>query len=469
MAISTEQAILNILKVYYVDKVQNLLFRNSPILKEIGKMRVEGKEQRFPAIYSRGGAVAGDATVAEAKSASNVKNAEFQVVPGQLFSIFTYNAKEVQASLSKKGAYMKVAGNKAFAATEAFRKTLAAALYGRGYGEISMLAAGTTLTTSGTATLTLSNSAIMKIDVGSALVVKPSVSSSTINAKLDVDAINGNSVDVTVVSATGGAYTTLATDVLALDGSMDASGNPLLPVGLSGWLPAVAGRTGVNWTTYITPTFFGVQRLINTEGLAGNFVDGAALSHTKKKDTVQALLQRCRRRGSTADLIAMNDEDFLELSQEIETTNTYFTATSTKESKKASVGIAEVSASFSTNFVDNIYDDPYLEKGVFYILDKNDLELWTYTNADAVADGIASNNPGKQNPEEFDNAGRENDPYKLLIDDFVTVEPAALTTNGSAVRVVLNFFGSFVVLNPSNAGVGLFHDAVTANITAYSL
>ena len=95
--------------------------------------------------------------------------------------------------------------------------------------------------------------------------------------------------------------------------------------------------------------------------------------------------------------------------------------------------------------------------------------MWTYTNADAVADGIASNNPGKQNPEEFDNAGRENDPYKLLIDDFVTVEPAALTTNGSAVRVVLNFFGSFVVLNPSNAGVGLFHDAVTANITAYSL
>lgn len=467
MAISTEQAILNILKVYYVDKVQNLLFRNSPVLKEIGKMRVEGKEQRFPAIYSRGGAVAGDATVAETKSAQNVKNAEFAVTPGQLFSIFTYNAKEVQASLSKKGAYMKVAGNKAFAATEAFRKTLAAALYGRGYGEVSMLAAGTTLTASATATLTLSNSAIMKIDVGSTLVVKPSVASSTVNAKLDVDAINGNDVTVTVISATGGAYTTLATDVLALDGSMDASGNPLLPVGLAGWIPAVNGRTGATWTSYITPTFMGVQRLVNVEGLAGNFVNGISVD-TKKKDTVQKLIQRCRRRGSEADLIVMNDEDFLELSQEIETTNTYFTATSTKEKKKASVGISEVSASFSTNFIDNIYDDPYLEKGIFYVLDRDALELWTYTNAEAVNDGIAGNNPGKQNPEEFDNAGRENDPYKLLLEDFITVEPGSLTTNGSSVRVILNFFGSFVVLNPSNVGVGFFHDAVVAKLTAYS-
>ena len=466
MAISTEQAILNILKVYYVDKVQNLLFRNSPVLKEIGKMRVEGKEQRFPAIYSRGGAVAGDAVVAETKSAQNVKNAEFAVTPGQLFSIFTYNAKEVQASLSKKGAYMKVAGNKAFAATEAFRKTLAAALYGRGYGEVSMLAAGTTLTTSSTATLTLSNSAIMKIDVGSTLVVKPSVASSTINAKLDVDAINGNTVSVTVISATGGAYTTLATDVLALDGSMDASGNPLLPVGLAGWIPAVNGRTGATWTSYITPTFMGVQRLVNVEGLAGNYINGS--SDTKKKDTVQKLIQRCRRRGSEADLIVMNDEDFLELSQEIESTNTYFTATSTKEKKKASVGISEVSASFSTNFIDNIYDDPYLEKGIFYVLDRDALELWTYTNAEAVNDGIAGNNPGKQNPEEFDNAGKENDPYKLLLEDYITVEPGSLTTNGSSVRVILNFFGSFVVLNPSNVGVGFFHDAVLTSITAYS-
>ena len=466
MALGVTDQVRNILKSYYHDKVEQVLLRESPILPALKTMRVEGKEFKFVTPYDGSGAVSANFNKAKALAAETVRNAEFTVTPGKIFAPYSMNADEVQASLSKKGAYMKVAGNKAFAATEAFRKTLAAALYGRGYGEVSMLAAGTTLTTSSTATLTLSNSAIMKIDVGSTLVVKPSVASSTINAKLDVDAINGNTVSVTVISATGGAYTTLATDVLALDGSMDASGNPLLPVGLAGWIPAVNGRTGATWTSYITPTFMGVQRLVNVEGLAGNYINGS--SDTKKKDTVQKLIQRCRRRGSEADLIVMNGEDFLELSQEIESTNTYFTATSTKEKKKASVGISEVSASFSTNFIDNIYDDPYLEKGIFYVLDRDALELWTYTNAEAVNDGIAGNNPGKQNPEEFDNAGKENDPYKLLLEDYITVEPGSLTTNGSSVRVILNFFGSFVVLNPSNVGVGFFHDAVLTSITAYS-
>ena len=127
-AISADEAIMNILKVWYKDGVENLLFRNSPVVKDINKTRVEGKQQNFAAVYSRGGAVAGDFLIAEAKAAQNVRNAEFKVTPGQMFSVFSYNAKEVQASLSKKGAYMKVAGNKAFAATEAFRKTMAVRL-----------------------------------------------------------------------------------------------------------------------------------------------------------------------------------------------------------------------------------------------------------------------------------------------------------------------------------------------------
>ena len=151
MAISTEASILNILKVWYKDGVENLLFRNSPLLKEITKTRVEGKTQNFAALYGRGGAVSADFLVAQAKAAKTARNAEFSVVPGDLFSVYSMNAKEVQASLSKRGAYMKVAGNKLFAATEAFRKTLAASLYGRGFGEISYLDATSLAFTANTA------------------------------------------------------------------------------------------------------------------------------------------------------------------------------------------------------------------------------------------------------------------------------------------------------------------------------
>ena len=137
--ITADQGIKNILKVWYKEGVENLLVpRNDPLLREVKFTKVEGKEQRFAALYSRGGAVSADFLVAKNKAARTAKNAEFVVTPGQLFSSYVFNAKEVQSSLSKRGAYMKIAGNKFFAANQAFRSTLAASLYGRGFGEIGL-------------------------------------------------------------------------------------------------------------------------------------------------------------------------------------------------------------------------------------------------------------------------------------------------------------------------------------------
>lgn len=470
MAITADSAILALLKTWYKDGVENLLFRNSPVVKEIGKTRVEGKEQRFATIYSRGGAVAGDALIAQKKAAQNVKNAEFIVTPGQLFTLFAYNAKEVQASLSKRGAYMKVAGNKAFAAAESMRKTLAAAFYGRGYGELAILGSdNASAIAAGSAgsdiELVLADSVIMKIDVGSDLVVKSSISNATEAGLITVKAIDGNTVTATVVTAYASAT---ATDVLALAGSMDSNGNPILPMGIDGWLPVVGARTGADWNSYKSQTFFGVNRSVNVEGLMGNFYYDATA--TKKSEEIQRLLQRCRRRGSKADFIVLNDEDWFDVASEIQSTNTYFTQTTTASKRKANVGLSKVTAGFSTNFIDVIYDDPYCPKGKFYILDKDDVELWAYTNAETVQeDSVSGNNPGKQDPEEYNNKGKENDPYKLLIDDFISTEPGAMTSDGPAVQVTFMLFGSYVVLNPSVAGVGIFHDATLTELVGYSL
>lgn len=461
-AISADEAILNILKVWYKDGVENLLFRNSPVVKDIHKTRVEGKQQNFAAVYSRGGAVAGDFLIAEAKAAQNVRNAEFKVTPGQLFSVFSYNAKEVQASLSKKGAYMKVAGNKAFAATEAFRKTMAAAFYGRGYGEIGILANAVTFAASTPVTITLTDDAIMKIAVGSGLALKASVAATTNLVKLEVTAIDGNNVTVTPASA----YTGVGGEIITLDGSMDASGNPYLPMGIDGWLPIVNGRTGNDWTSYIRTPFMGVTRSVAVEGLAGNFVNAIGTSE-KKSDTIQKLIRKVRRYGSKADLIILNDEDWLDMAAEIQSTNSYFTQTSTASKRKANVGLNKITAGFSTNYIDNIYDDSYCPKGKFYILDKDVVELWAYTNTDELSDGVAGNQPGKPDAEEENNKGRVNDPYKLLIDDFISTQPGAANSDGMCVEVAFNFFGSYVVLDPSVCGVGIFSDADTSTLLGY--
>lgn len=463
MAISTNDNIKALLKVYYKDGVENLMFRNSPLLKKLQKNRIEGKTYNFSAMYGRGGAVAGDFTKARNLAASVSKNVEFAVEPGQLFSVYTMNAKEVQASVTRRGAYMKVAGAKMFAASEGFRKTLAASLYGRGYGELCFAPASVSFTQDTAADITLPMDAIMKIDVGSELVIKTSVAgdSTSIKATLTVNAITGTSVNVTP-SAT---YETAATDVICLAGSMDASGAPLLPVGLGGWLPAVSSRTGLNWQTYINTKFYNVERKAAPDRLAGAFYAEAS-STAKKTDAVEALLMQVRRQGSLADMIVMNDEDWLAMSAEIATSNTYFTQTSTKESKKAAIGFDSFAASFSTNYVENIIDDPYCPKGEFFILDSTAVEFDTLTNTDKVEDGVAGNNPGKPDPMSDENNGHEADPYKLIIDDYINVQAGEADVNGPCSEVTLMLFGTFAVTNPSNCGHGLFYGANPVSISA---
>lgn len=463
MAISTNDNIKALLKVYYKDGVENLMFRNSPLLKKLQKNRIEGKTYNFSAMYGRGGAVAGDFTKARNLAASVSKNVEFAVEPGQLFSVYTMNAKEVQASVTRRGAYMKVAGAKMFAASEGFRKTLAASLYGRGYGELCFAPASVSFTQDTAADITLPMDAIMKIDVGSELVIKTSVAgdSTSIKATLTVNAITGTSVNVTP-SAT---YETAATDVICLAGSMDASGAPLLPVGLGGWLPAVGSRSGLTWQTYINSKFFNVERKAAPDRLAGAFYAEAS-STAKKTDAVEALLMQVRRQGSLADMIVMNDEDWLAMSAEIATSNTYFTQTSTKESKKAAIGFDSFAASFSTNYVENIIDDPYCPKGEFFILDSTAVEFDTLTNTDKVEDGVAGNNPGKPDPMSDENNGHEADPYKLIIDDYINVQAGEADVNGPCSEVTLMLFGTFAVTNPSNCGHGLFYGANPVSISA---
>ena len=380
MAISANASILAMLKVYYKKEgIQNLLFRNSPLLKKMNKERVEGKEQRFAAMYSRGGAAGGDFTAAKTQAATVAQTAEFIVTPGQLFSVYTMNAKEVAASRSNAGAYMRVGGAKMFAASESFRKTLAAALYGSGYGEICAVPTGGWTLTSGTDfTATLPEDAIMKIDVGSKLVVKATAATAETSAKntLTVKKIDGTSVVVTPGSTANAS----AGDIVCIAGSM-------------------SGSAASAWTTYIATSFFGVDRSVNPDRLAGAFVDATSATGDaqKKSHTVTTLIKKLRRQGSLCDMIVMNDDDFLEFAREIETSNTYFTQTSTKEKKNATIGFSDISAAFSTNYVENIIDDPYCVKGRFYVLSSDAVEFWGYTNVDkALNDGVEGNNAGKQ-------------------------------------------------------------------------
>ena len=90
MPVTNDSGLLTVFKEYYTDnEMEQVLWRASPVLREIKKNKVGGKTYNFAANYGSGGAAAGDATVAATNAAAGTsKSAQFACTPGQLFSIF---------------------------------------------------------------------------------------------------------------------------------------------------------------------------------------------------------------------------------------------------------------------------------------------------------------------------------------------------------------------------------------------
>jgi hypothetical protein len=438
MAISSEAGILAMLKTYYAKEgLQNLLYRNDPLLKTIKTQRVEGKQANFSALFSRGGAVSANFLTAKALATSQAQAKEFQVTPGQMFSCCVFNNKELLASKSLRGAYINVASAKFFANAESFRKTMAVALYGTGHGELFTTSASITLTADDQNDITFPQYAIMGIDIGSRLEVKATAAATSVTATLTVNKINGTTVNCTSDTAA----TAASGSVVCIAGCTDSNGNGLLPVGLAGWIPSGSVSS--------SDSFYGVNRSTARDRLAGTVT--TATSGEAKYKTIERAILALRRMGSLCDKIVMNDEDYLALSQEIDQ-KTYFTKVDGgKGQSKSELGRKDFGFSVSTNWLENVIDSPYCPKGTCYILSSDTVELWTYTNADKIADGVPGNEAGK--PEVNGETDVQNKPYQLLVDDMFTITPGTDTADGAAALVALNFYGTFVITNPSVNGV----------------
>lgn len=466
--ISENETLENLLKVYYKDGVENLLFANSPLLMKIKKNRFEGKTYNFSAIAGGNFCCGADYTQA-VKDANKVGDfKEFSVSAGNLFSVYGVGAKEMASVKTLKGGYMKPAGAKMFCATEGLRKAMATALYGRGFGEIgTYTSAGETIAANGTLTVTFADmSSVMKLDLGSKVDIRGTVGSTPVGT-LRVTSINGTTVTFVNVSGTTAITLSALTYVICLNGFSitDVSGEvPLAPIGLSGWLPSLGKRSGADWASYIATSFFGVARNSAPDRLAGQFyTPGASEDYDV---SLQKLVMQCRRAGSKADLIVLNDEDWYTISAKINTTSSYMAKVGEGSGKrKASVGLTNLSVGFATSWIEDIIADPYCPKGQFYILDSDAIEFVSYTNPKKIDDNTAETS-GKPDPMTEGNNDVANEPTRLLIDDMLSIKSGDDTTNGPATRVSLMVFGNFVVYNPSVCGSGVFYNATPITTVA---
>lgn len=444
--------VLNILKVWYKDEVVNCLFRNSPVFNKIVKERVEGKSQNFPALAGFAGGVGASYDKAVGSAAQMGTVAQWQVTPGQVFGAVQFDSKEVLASRTNRGAFAKIADTKLFTTFDMVKKVLAACLYGRGYGELCASGYTTAITAGTPFDIALPECALMCTLPGMKLDLKSSITASVVNAKLTVTDVGDNYI--TVISDTSVA-SPAATDIICIADSTSADGKPLLPVGLAGWLPNVAGRTGANWSTFINLPFFGVTRKANQAALCGAYVDDTN-NNVSMTSTLTKVIRKIRRQGATTAFIIVNDEDRQQLNDELAATSRYITETKTSASKGAKIGVGEISAVFSSSEVPEIIDDPFCPKGRAYIIGEGDLKFWGYSNVDkALNTGVAGNEPGVQEfSDEGDVAAK---PYALLIDDILSLQPGVPGQNGPSTVIGITVYGSYVVTNAAHCGVANFY------------
>lgn len=452
--VTQDVSVLAILKEYYgVQDVEALVFRNSPVLGKIKKVRVGGKYIPLPMAVYGSGAVTSDYTQVTQQAANSMNNVTMQVTPGQLFSSFVLDPKEFLASQGDRAAYISVFALRAMLAMDDLRKVLATCLYRSGFLEMGPVVAVDT------------SRLYVDVDPSTAMAISPQTqilfATSTSAAYRDPNAVTVSSIaslptgNVRITFTSQYVAAVAVADLLFIKGGRDINLAPNAPVGLSAWLPTVANRTGATWTTYIGTNFFGVNRSVAPDRLAGQFVQRNAPTESYTAALLR-LVKQVRRGGGVPSLIIVNDDDYANIVNDALANRTFYqgiNATGKSDKNAVTQGISQFQMSFSTSWINMVVDDPYCPKGVAYVLDEESIRLFGISNAAPIVDPIPTDNqPGA--PKATDQA-EPTTQFQFLVDDMYTTSPIDLQS-GKGLRVDFQFFGSFAVTAPAHNGVCVF-------------
>jgi hypothetical protein len=281
----TQSQVAGILKELYDDqKVQWLTYKDNPALAMIKKEeKFPGKYYPVPVVYGLSqGAAAQFATAFANQSSPSV--AEFLVTRVGDFSITTIDGQLLAAAQTDPGAFIDGSELMIDAAWQTAVNRIASAMFRNGAGTIGQLSSLTNI--SGTSyTLVLVNpDDSVQFEVGQVLMAVANVDGSGTQSSYagTITAVdrNAGSLIITIPTASTG-WT--ANYYLATQGDLPSTSNNnfqpsgstvtnrLLKIaGFAAWLPVTAPSSG--------DSFFGVDRSVDVQRLAGVSFDGSSLS-----------------------------------------------------------------------------------------------------------------------------------------------------------------------------------------------
>jgi hypothetical protein len=373
------------------------------------------------------------------------------VQPGQLFSSFVLDPKEFLASDGDRAAFLSVFAIRAMLAMDDLRKTLATCVYHTGCLEMGPVNA---IDTTNYLYVDVDGSTAMALSPGSQILFAATTASAYRNPNpviiASIQTIVATGFTRITFSSAFTGYGVTVGDLIMIKGGRDSGLNPNAPSGFGAWLPTIANRTGSTWNTYIGTSFYGVNRSVAPDRLAGQFVQRNAGAGETYTAALLRGLKLARRGGGVPDLIIVNDDDFGVLINDATANRTFYQdiqGAASKGKNEVTQGLTQFNMSFSTSWINMVYDDPYCPKGTAYIIDAESVRLYGLSNSAPILKELPiGNEPGAPK------ASSEGEPttnFQFLVDDMYTTSPVALQS-GMGLRVDFQFYGNFAIVAPAH-------------------
>ena len=469
MSIVQNSFMQKLLKTVYLDGVANNKYQSSPVLAAIEKKNWAGGDViKYAAQYGNGGNFGSVYNMVANNPTSGAKNLEWEMTQGYAFGLFDIDQPEILTSESDTGAYMSILANKMSACFDGLSKTMAMYLYGGKYGVIDQVKdTGSGITIQATNTFELTSAGALKMDVGTRFVIATAAQADKAVPGSDLLGSNSTPVIFTVTaiddkfvtataSVTGGTvYNGDYIELYSARSGSEARGFE----GLADIIPVIANRdkTDTRWTTYIRTAFRGVDRSVNADRLAGQFVKAEASGDTRLTDALVTLLKKTKRAGGLNNMIIINDETWEQVGKELGLAANMRQLSNVGSNKnRATFGVSELATAFGDAFIDRTVIDPYCTEGTAYSIEKDDLAFYDLGNVSKVLSPVSNGQMGKYDIKNVGEQGIGSEPTaKLNMDKLFTITPGAAGEYGPAFTISANVYGNFMLRKTASAGVAV--------------
>lgn len=469
MSIVQNSFMQKLLKTVYLDGVANNKYQSSPVLASIEKKNWAGGDViKYAAQYGNGGNFGSVYNMVANNPTSGAKNLEWEMTQGYAFGLFDIDQPEILTSESDTGAYMSILANKMSACFDGLSKTMAMYLYGGKYGVIDQVKdTGSGITIQATNTFELTSAGALKIDVGTRFVIATAnqadkavpgsdlLGTNSTPVIFTVTAIDDKFVTATASVSGGKVYNGDYIELYSARSGSEARGFE----GLADLIPTIANRdkSDTRWQNYIKTAFRGVDRSVNADRLAGQFVKAEASGDTRLTDALVTLLKKTKRAGGLNNMIIINDETWEQVGKELGLAANMRQLSNVGSNKnKATFGVSELATAFGDAFIDRTVIDPYCTEGTAYSIEKDDLAFYDLGNVSKVLSPVSNGQMGKYDIKNVGEQGIGSEPTaKLNMDKLFTITPGAAGEYGPAFTISANVYGNFMLRKTASAGVAV--------------